>query len=82
VECCFEVMYLYVGSGCRLCNYLYYYLMYMLYLFFVIFGVLPPHSNHIRNAHRWCTVKGSHESARREGTLAMDLGLEGIRTHM
>jgi len=22
VECCFEVMYVYVGSGCRDCNYL------------------------------------------------------------
>ena len=35
MECCFEVMYLYVGSGCRIRNYLYCY--YYVFVCFVLF---------------------------------------------
>ena len=46
---------------------------------------MPPlsnTSNYNRNAHRWCTVIGKLGSTRLEGTPAMDLELQGIRTHV
>jgi len=48
-------------------------------------GVILPHSQlfkYSRNAHRWCAVIGKPGSARPEGTPAMDLELQGIRTHL
>jgi len=46
---------------------------------------MSPHSkpsNYIRNAHKWCAVRGKPGSARHEDTPAIDLALKGIRTHM
>ena len=39
-------------------------------------------ANYIRNAHRCYVVIGKPRSAWLEGTLAMDLKLRGLRTHM